>query len=132
MVVVLRKKLYNTLATFSALILSTPSHGSILHIINAAQLPIEVIIQPEEGNDGPDFPEIHKIIHADRLLSIEIDRNQLGKVESFSVIGKVNFYAISDRCVNLDFNKDYILTLSHKLHGGVSCLAVETPKHNSP
>jgi hypothetical protein len=112
----------------SGLFMSHVCYASILQIINAADLPIEIIIQPEEGTEGPDFPEIHKIVQKDQILIMELDRKQLGKVDTYSVTGKVNFYTLSDRCINLDFKKDYIITLSHKLEGGVRCVAIETPK----
>lgn len=107
----------------------SPNDASILQIINVSAHPIDVIIQPYEGGENPDYPEIHKIVHPNKTIVTQIEPKQLGKPETFSVIGKVNFYSLSERCTELDFKRNYIITLAHKIDGGVRCFATEAT-HN--
>lgn len=112
---------------YGALGLLSEVQASRLMVKNNVSAPVEVIIQHDSesglmATDTPlDSPEIKDIIGAGKQKTYEITKKETSYSKKFSIIGKVNFYSLSDRCSDLEVNKDYNIILNPKENGGVVC-----------
>lgn len=120
--------LYGGIAIFNQV------HASKIVVKNNVNAPVEVIIQHDSeselmAKETPlDSPEIKDVIEAGGEKIYEITKTETSYNKKFSIIGKVNFYSLSDRCSGLTVNQDYNVILNPKENGGVKCSYAPMPK----
>ena len=84
---------------------------------------INLIIEPGDGSLVASAPYIKQVLESGEEKTITVSRNDLGKVETFSVKGTVKMPSLYNRCTGLFMGRDYKVVFTGSKAGGTVCYA---------
>lgn len=106
--------------TLGLLALTTQSNAGTIKVVNEIRKPFQIIIEPTGDKNASFIQEIS----SDSESSFEITFPQLNGKIGFSITGDLATFKSTDKCLNLNVEKDYKVTFRDDL-SKITCIAEE-------
>ena len=99
----------------------TSAYASKIMIKNDDTAPIDILVEPGEGSIISSTPQIKQVVKPGEELTLNVTKDELGDVKTFSVKGTVKMPSVDNRCSGLFLDEDYDIVFTGTKAGGTKC-----------
>lgn len=100
---------------------SVNGHSSKIYLKNDYNSNIDVVIEPSEGTIIKSTPQIKQQLACGKEEVIEVKKEQLGNVDTFSITGVASIPSFHNKCSGLFFGNDYKVVITESKTLGPVC-----------
>lgn len=105
-------------------------YASKIIVKNDDTAKVDVVVEPGEGSVVTSTPQIKQVIDPGKEITIDVTKDKLGNVDTFSVKGTVKMPSMYNRCSGLFMDKNYRIVFTGAKTGGTICYAEEINSKN--